>query len=227
MIELIGLSKIYNEGSSSETKALDDISIHISKKDYIAIMGRSGSGKSTLLNILGCIENISKGQYLFDNEDIMKSTDKRKAKFRCSQCGIVMQDFALVPEYTVYDNVEIPLYFSGVSSRERKAKIKRALEYVGISDLKKKYVHQLSGGQKQRVAISRAIVNEPDIILADEPTGALDEVTSSEIMALFKKINDNGTTIIMATHERNIANCAKSIIIISDGKIIDIKQNVD
>ena len=219
MIKLKGISKIYNKKKSNEFYALDKVNVEINKGELVAIIGKSGAGKSTMMHIIGCIDDFEEGTYELNGKDISGVSAKKKAEIRNKEIGIVMQDFALIDEYTVEENVMIPLYFTkGV--KNRKDKVKSALEKVGIADLKSKPINKLSGGQKQRVAIARAIVNEPEILLADEPTGALDTKTGQEIMNVFKEINDNGKTVIIITHDMEIAKQCKRIIEIKDGKIV-------
>lgn len=219
MIKLKGISKIYNKKKSNEFYALDKVNVEINKGELVAIIGKSGAGKSTMMHIIGCIDDFEEGTYELNGKDISGVSAKKKAEIRNKEIGIVMQDLALIDEYTVEENVMIPLYFTkGV--KNKKDKVKSALEKVGIADLKSKPINKLSGGQKQRVAIARAIVNEPEILLADEPTGALDTKTGQEIMNVFKEINDNGKTVIIITHDMEIAKQCKRIIEIKDGKIV-------
>lgn len=219
MIKLEGISKIYNKKKSNEFYALDKVNVEINKGELVAIIGKSGAGKSTMMHIIGCIDDFEEGTYELNGKDISGVSAKKKAEIRNKEIGIVMQDFALIDEYTVEENVMIPLYFTkGV--KNKKDKVKSALEKVGIADLKSKPINKLSGGQKQRVAIARAIVNEPEILLADEPTGALDTKTGQVIMNVFKEINDNGKTVIIITHDMEIAKQCKRIIEIKDGKIV-------
>lgn len=219
MIKLEGISKIYNKKKSNEFYALDKVNVEINKGELVAIIGKSGAGKSTMMHIIGCIDDFEEGTYELNGKDISGVSAKKKAEIRNKEIGIVMQDFALIDEYTVEENVMIPLYFTkGV--KNKKDKVKSALEKVEIADLKSKPINKLSGGQKQRVAIARAIVNEPEILLADEPTGALDTKTGQGIMNVFKEINDNGKTVIIITHDMEIAKQCKRIIEIKDGKIV-------
>ena len=220
MIEIKNLTKTYNYKKSNAFTALKDISLKIEDGEMLAIIGKSGAGKSTLLHIIGCIDTFEKGEYTIDDINIHKLSDKKLAEIRNEKVGIVMQDFALVEEYTVIENVKIPLYFSKKKKGSANTLALEALEKVGIKELAKKPVNKLSGGQKQRVAIARAIVNDPSFILADEPTGALDTKTSAEIMELFKKLNDDRKTVIIITHDPGVAEKCKRKIEISDGKII-------
>lgn len=220
MIEINGLYKTYNYKKSSAFEALHNISLHIDKGSLNAVIGRSGSGKSTLLHILGCIDSFEKGSYKFNGNEISKLNEKKRALFRSDNVGIVLQDFSLIETYSVIENVMLPFYFSTKSKDDIRKKALSALESVGMDKLADKSVNKLSGGQKQRVAIARAIVNAPPLLLADEPTGALDSVTSSEIMELFHQLHQNGKTIIIVTHDFEIAKQCERIIEISDGKII-------
>ncbi|MBD5136790.1 MAG: ABC transporter ATP-binding protein [Lachnospiraceae bacterium] len=219
MLELKNLNKTYNYKKSNAFQALKDINLKIDDGEMAAIMGVSGAGKSTLMHIIGCIDDFESGEYLLDGENVGVMPEYKKSVLRNSKIGIVMQDFALIEDYTVLENVEIPLYF-GKRCKNKKQKAMDALKKTGIDGLAKKYVNKLSGGQKQRVAIARAIVNEPSVILADEPTGALDSRTSDEIMEVFKELNGIGNTIIVITHEKGVADKCKRIITISDGQIV-------
>lgn len=217
MIELKNITKIYQENKPGECLALNNISVSIKKGSMIAVMGKSGSGKSTLLHILACIDTCTSGDYLFNGKNISNFSLNEQAELRNREIGIVIQDFALVEEFSVIENVMIPLIFS---KRKNKKKIaSKTLDDIGISSLENKKVCNLSGGQKQRVAIARAIVNNPSLILADEPTGSLDTKTSAEIMNIFRNLNDEGKTVIIVTHDLEIAKQCDRIIEISDGKL--------
>lgn len=220
MIEISGLYKTYNYKKSSAFEALHNISLHIDKGSLNAVIGRSGSGKSTLLHILGCIDSFEKGSYKFNGSEISKFSEKKRASFRSDNVGIVLQDFSLIETYSVIENVMLPFYFSAKKADDMRKKALSALEAVGMSELANKSVNKLSGGQKQRVAIARAIVNSPQLLLADEPTGALDSATSKEIMELFRQLHNSGITIIIVTHDLEIAQQCEKVIEISDGKII-------
>ena len=220
MIKIENLTKTYNYKKSNAFTALTDVSLTVEDGEMLAIIGKSGAGKSTLLHIIGCIDTFEKGTYTLDDISVHKLSDKKLAQIRNQKVGIVMQDFALVEEYTVLENVKIPLYFARKKKGSSNKLALDALEKVGMKELAKKPVNKLSGGQKQRVAIARAIVNNPSFILADEPTGALDTKTSAEIMALFKSLNDEGKTVIIITHDPTVAESCKRQIEISDGKII-------
>ena len=220
MIKIENLTKTYNYKKSNAFTALTDVSLTVEDGEMLAIIGKSGAGKSTLLHIIGCIDTFEKGTYTLDDISVHKLSDKKLAQIRNQKVGIVMQDFALVEEYTVLENVKIPLYFARKKKGSSNKLALDALEKVGMKELAKKPVNKLSGGQKQRVAIARAIVNDPSFILADEPTGALDTKTSAEIMTLFKSLNDEGKTVIIITHDPTVAEGCKRQIEISDGKIV-------
>ena len=221
MIKIDNLTKTYNYKKANAFTALTDVSLTVEDGEMLAIIGKSGAGKSTLLHIIGCIDTFEKGTYTLDDISVHKLSDKKLAQIRNQKVGIVMQDFALVEEYTVLENVKIPLYFAKKRKGSANTLALDALEKVGMKELAKKPVNKLSGGQKQRVAIARAIVNNPSFLLADEPTGALDTKTSAEIMALFKSLNDEGKTVMIITHDPTIAGSCKRQIEISDGKIIE------
>ena len=220
MIKLNNITKIYNPKKSNEFEALHDVSCEIDDGELVAVIGKSGAGKSTLLHILACIDNYQEGEYSIDGTLVKNLSERQYAKIRNEKIGMVMQDFALVEDFTALENVMIPLNFSKKRIKNKKKKALNALKSVGIAELAKKPCNKLSGGQKQRVAIARAIVNEPSMILADEPTGALDSKTSAEIMELFLSLNDQGRTVIIVTHYQKIAEQCDRIIEISDGKII-------
>ncbi len=220
MIKIENLTKTYNYKKSNAFTALQEVSLQVNDGEMVAIVGKSGAGKSTLLHIIGCIDTFESGTYQIDDIDVHQLNDKALAKLRSEKVGIVMQDFALVEEYTVLENVMIPLYFSGKKTSSPKEKALAALRRVGMESLAGKTVNKLSGGQKQRVAIARAIVNDSAFILADEPTGALDTKTSAEIIDLFKELNAEGKTVIIITHDPTVAQACPRKIEISDGKIV-------
>lgn len=213
-------TKKYNPKKSNEFEALHGVSCEINDGELVAVIGKSGAGKSTLLHILACIDNYQEGEYTIDGTLVKNLSEKQYAKIRNEKIGMVMQDFALVEDFTALENVMIPLNFSKQKIKNKKEKALAALKSVGIGELAKKPCNKLSGGQKQRVAIARAIVNEPSMILADEPTGALDTKTSAEIMALFKSLNKQGRTVVIVTHDPKIAEQCDRIIEISDGRIV-------
>ena len=218
MIEIKNLNKIYLKGKKNMVHALNNINLKIDDRETVAIIGESGAGKSTLLHIMSCIDNFD-GEYYLDNIDINKLSESKKSKLRSSKIGIVLQDFALIDDFTVFENVMTPLYFNK-KIKDKKSSVMRALKKTGIASLKSKKVSQLSGGQKQRVAISRALVTNPEYIFADEPTGSLDSKTSEEIVKMLFDLNRNGITIVIVTHNLEIANQCHHIIEIKDGNII-------
>lgn len=221
MIQLEQICKTYAKGKPNAVQALKNVSLHIGEGELVAIIGKSGSGKTTLLNIIGCIDSFDQGKYLLNGQDISKKRDVALSKIRNREIGIVVQDFALIQSDTALDNVMLPFYFdSSVSLKSAKPKALAALQSVGLEELANKSVNQLSGGQKQRVAIARAIVHAPSVLLADEPTGALDSKTAAEIMDVFKQLSEQGKTIIIVTHDLSIANQCDRIIEISDGVIV-------
>lgn len=219
MIEIKNLNKIYLKGKKNMVHALNNINLKIDDRETVAIIGESGAGKSTLLHIMSCIDNFD-GEYYLDNIDINKLSESKKSKLRSSKIGIVLQDFALIDDFTVFENVMTPLYFNK-KIKDKKSSVMRALKKTGIASLKSKKVSQLSGGQKQRVAISRALVTSPEYIFADEPTGSLDSKTSEEIVKMLFDLNRNGITIIIVTHNLDIANKCQRVIEIKDGNIIE------
>lgn len=219
MIELKDLYKTYNIKKSNEFKALKGINLKIDDGELVAIIGKSGAGKSTLMHIIGCIDDFESGNYIIDGEDVSSLREKQRAYIRNQKIGIVMQDFALVEDYTALENVMVPRYFSKHRKNSRYDAYD-VLKKVGMEEYSNKQVKKLSGGQKQRVAIARALINSPSTILADEPTGALDTVTSDEIMSLFVELNKEGRTVIIITHDKEIASKCNRIIEIRDGKIV-------
>lgn len=218
VFELKKIYKDYLQGKEA-VPVLKDISISVDEGEYVAIMGPSGSGKSTLMNIIGCLDKQTKGSFIFDGSDIMECSDKQLSAIRNQKIGFVFQNFNLMPRQSALENVELPLLYAGVSKKKRRELAKEALKRVGLEDRMSFKPTQLSGGQKQRVAIARAIVNKPKLLLADEPTGALDTKSGDQVMELFKELNDDGMTIVMITHEPEIANCAKKIMYIRDGEL--------
>lgn len=219
MIKLINIEKTYSNGILS-FQALKNININIKTGEFTSIIGSSGSGKSTIMNILGCLDTPSGGSYFLDDIDISKSSEDELADIRNKKIGFVFQSFNLLPKLTAFENVELPMIYAGIGVKERREKSLRALEMVSLSDKLKNKPTELSGGQRQRVAIARAIVNNPKIILADEPTGNLDSHSEVEIMNIFKELNRNGVTIVMVTHEPEIAQNSRRIITVKDGEVI-------
>jgi len=216
MIEIQDMEKYYSIGDV-KLHILKNINLTIRQGEFVAIMGRSGSGKSTLLHILGCLDIPTSGVYRLNNIEVSSLNDKELSKVRCSQLGFVFQSFNLLPQLNVMENVEVPLLYAGVEQKERRKRCHEMLELVGLSDRVEHRPTQLSGGQMQRVAIARALVNTPVLILADEPTGNLDTATSAEIMALFLDLNRRGRTIIMVTHDQQVAAYAHRVLHIVDG----------
>jgi len=219
IINITNLHKTYSSGES-EVKALRGLSLSVDKGNMIAIMGPSGSGKSTLLNIIGCIDRPTGGDYFLYDRLINTFNDGEMAELPNQKFGFVVQDFALVERYSVYKNVMIPLSYSKKPIKSKKDKIENILSQLGILEKKNAMALNLSMGQRQRVAIARSIVNDPDIILGDEPTGTLDSDTGEEIMNIFKKLNENGKTIILVTHDKNVASYCQQIVRIKDGRVI-------
>lgn len=218
VIKIENLYKIYKLGGQS-VNALDGVSLTIHKNDYVAIMGPSGSGKSTMMNILGCLDTPTKGEYILNNTDVSEMPDGDLADVRNKEIGFVFQSFNLLPRYSSLENVALPLIYAGVPREERERRATKALSVVGLTDRVLHKPSELSGGQRQRVAIARAIINNPTIILADEPTGNLDTKTSIEIMQIFEQIYKEGNTIIVVTHEEDISKYARRIVRLRDGKI--------
>jgi putative ABC transport system ATP-binding protein len=219
MIELAGISKVYHMGEV-EVRALAGIDLTIREHEFVCIMGASGSGKSTLMNVIGCLDRPTEGSYYLDGEDVSGLEDQRLAEIRNRKIGFVFQTFNLLPRMSSIRNVELPLLYSGIGEKERKRKGEDALAKVELSDRAKHKPNELSGGQRQRVAIARALVNDPSIIFADEPTGNLDSRTGLTIMALFQKLHREGATIIMVTHEMEVAMHAQRIIHLKDGRVV-------
>lgn len=221
MIEVKDIVKIYNKGQGNEFCALHEVSLKIEEQEMVAIVGKSGAGKSSLLHILGCIDSYDSGEYKLNGIIIKDLKDKELAKIRNEMIGIVMQDYALVEDLSVIENVLLPLDFSKTKIKNKRERAKEVLEAVEMTDFINNPVKNLSGGQKQRVAIARAVVNKPKVLLADEPTGALDTKTSSEIMDLFKKLNQEGMTIVIITHDLYVADFCHRKVMIRDGKIVE------
>ena len=225
MIQLHSVSKTYHRGDLP-VRVLKKISLHIKKGEFVAIMGPSGSGKSTLLNILGCLDTADSGVYKLGGKIIQTANEDELAKIRNRWIGFVFQSFNLIPRIDAEHNVELPMIYAGVPPAIRKGRALAALKIVGLADRSTHIPAHLSGGQQQRVAIARSIVNDPDIIIADEPTGALDSKTSHEVMRLFQQLQASGKTIVMVTHEDEIGACAQRIIRVRDGNIMDAGDGV-
>lgn len=220
MIDLKNVYKIYETGDT-EVHALDGIDLHIDKGEFVAIVGQSGSGKSTCMNIIGCLDVPTSGQYILDGIDVSTMTDDELSYIRSTELGFIFQQYNLIQKLDVLSNVELPLIYKRFSKEKRRELALKALERVGLADKEKRYPQELSGGQQQRVSIARALAGEPSVILADEPTGALDSKTGIEVLELIKKLNDEGNTIILVTHDNGIAEQAKRVVRIHDGKIIE------
>ena len=220
MLSMQGLTKIYRT-ESVETHALSDLALEVAEGEFIALMGPSGSGKSTFLNIAGLLDDFDSGTYKLDNQDVSQLNDGGRSRIRNSRIGFIFQAYNLIPELNVFDNVDVPLRYRGFGSAKRKELILGALDTVGLSKRLKHFPAQLSGGQQQRVAIARALAGEPKLILADEPTGNLDSTMAEQIMDLLAGINARGTTIIMVTHDPDLAQRAKRRVHIRDGRISD------
>ena len=219
MIHVEELNKVYKNGKI-QVKALHDISFHVNKGEFVSIMGASGSGKTTLLHILGCLDRANEGTYVLDGVNVSELKDKDFAIIRNRKIGFVFQTFNLLPKLTILENVELPMLYAGIKTKERHERAMSALERVGLGERVKHKPNEISGGQKQRVAIARALVNNPAIILADEPTGNLDSKSGEEIMRIFEGLNNEGATIVMVTHEPEIAEHTKRKVVFRDGRII-------
>ena len=222
ILDLRNINKSYGEGKL-EVPVLFDIDLQVEAGEYVAIMGPSGSGKSTLMNIIGCLDVPTSGTYILDGENIAGKTDAELSALRNRTIGFVFQNFNLLPRESALDNVALPMLYAGVHRRERMERARKALERVGLGDRIHFKPTQLSGGQKQRVAIARAIVMKPSLLLADEPTGALDTASGEQVMELFRQLNEEGVTIVMITHEQEIANHAHRQLMIRDGRLSDHK----
>ena len=220
LIEIKDIYKIYNEGKESEVRALDGVSLTIDRGEFVAIIGASGSGKSTLMNILGCLDIPSYGDYHLDGQDITDQSDRQLAHIRNKEIGFIFQGYNLIPALTAYENVELPLIYQGMGMDQRYDRAMEALARVGMEDRADHRPAEMSGGQQQRVAIARAIATHPPIIMADEPTGALDSRTGRHVLEILHELNDEGVTIILITHDNGIAATAKRIVRISDGRIV-------
>lgn len=219
VINISNLGKIYKTGKI-EVEALKDVNLSIEKNEFVSIMGPSGSGKSTLMNIIGCLDRATSGNYELDGVNISKLNDVELAKIRNLKIGFVFQSFNLLPRINAFQNVELPMIYAGVNKKDRRKRAMEALERVDLLDRMDHKPNELSGGQKQRVAIARALVNNPSIILADEPTGNLDSVSSEDIMAVFQGLNRDGVTIVLVTHEPDISQYTKRIVAFRDGRLI-------
>ncbi len=228
LITLNNVYKIYGEGLESEVRALDGVSCEIDRGEFVAIVGQSGSGKSTMMNVLGCLDIPTRGDYFLDGTDVRELTDGELSRIRNKQIGFIFQQYNLIQSLTVLENVELPLIYQGISPAVRREMAMEALERVGLAGRVKHKPQEMSGGQQQRVAIARAIATRPPIIMADEPTGALDSQTGREVLGFLQELNREGTTVILITHDNGIAATARRVIRLADGKIVeDREQEVD
>ena len=228
LIELRDVYKIYGEGLESEVRALDGVSLDVEKGEFVAVVGQSGSGKSTMMNVLGCLDIPTRGTYRLDGVDVRELTDKELSRIRNKQIGFIFQQYNLIQNLTVLENVELPLIYQNIDPIDRRELALQALGRVGLADRAQHKPTQMSGGQQQRVAIARAISTRPPIIMADEPTGALDSRTGHEVLGFLQQLNKEGSTVILITHDNGIAATARRIVRIADGKIIeDHPQEVD
>ena len=228
LIELKNVYKIYGEGLESEVRALDGVSLTIDKGEFVAIVGQSGSGKSTMMNVLGCLDIPTRGDYHLNGVDVRELSDRELSAIRNKEIGFIFQQYNLIQNLTVLENVELPLIYQGVGLDDRREMAMEALERVGLAGRVKHKPTEMSGGQQQRVAIARAIATHPPIIMADEPTGALDSKTGLEVLGFLQQLNKEGTTIILITHDNSIAATARRVVRLTDGKIVeDREQEVD
>jgi putative ABC transport system ATP-binding protein len=223
LIEIQGIRKVYGTGDVA-VEALRGVDLAIDRGDYMAIMGPSGSGKSTLMHILGLLDTPTEGTYLLDGHEVSRLSRSRLAHLRNRRIGFVFQSFNLLPRASVLRNVELPLLYSGIGRRERRQRAQAALDLVGLADRVKHRPNELSGGQRQRAAIARALVNDPAVLMADEPTGNLDQQTGSEILTLFNRLQKQGQTLIVVTHDQRVASCAQRVVEIVDGRILRAQE---
>jgi putative ABC transport system ATP-binding protein len=228
LIELQNVYKIYGEGLESEVRALDGVSLQVDRGEFVAVVGASGSGKSTMMNVLGCLDIPTYGEYYLDGVDVKELTDRQLSHIRNRQIGFIFQGFNLIPALTAQENVELPLIYQGVGASRRKELAREALERVGLGNRGGHRPAEMSGGQQQRVAIARAISVRPPIIMADEPTGALDSHTGQEVLGFLQQLNREGSTVILITHDNGIAATARRVVRLRDGKIVEDRlQEVD
>ena len=221
LLEMHRISKTYYPHKEVPVRALRELNLEVFEGEMLAVYGVSGSGKSTLLHILGCLDRPTDGEYTLNGEDISNCSDRRLAKIRNSDIGFVLQDFGLIPYRTAYENIAVPYLFSNRKVAEMAGCIRSVMAQMGIPELEKRKVYQMSGGQKQRVAIARALINEPELILADEPTGALDSSTKAEMYSIFRELRDHGKTIIIVTHDQELADLADRVLHMKDGTLIE------
>ena len=228
LIDIKNVFKIYNEGEEREVRALNGVSLTIDRGEFVAIVGQSGSGKSTLMNLIGCLDIPTYGEYHLDGTDVTDLSDRQLSHVRNKQIGFIFQGFNLIPALSAYENVELPLIYQGVKASVRRERVRDALEWVSLWDRRDHKPTEMSGGQQQRVAIARAIATHPPIILADEPTGALDSKTGLHVLDILRRLYKEGTTVILITHDNGIAATAPRVVRISDGQIVsDGQQEVD
>ena len=228
LIELRNVYKIYGEGLESEVRALDGVSLTMEQGEFTAVVGQSGSGKSTMMNVLGCLDIPTRGDYFLNGHDVREMTDRELSRIRNKEIGFIFQQYNLIQNLSVLENVELPLIYQGIDPIDRRDMALEALERVGLAERCKHKPTQMSGGQQQRVAIARAIATRPPIIMADEPTGALDSRTGLEVLGFLQQLNKEGSTVILITHDNGIAATARRIVRLADGKIIeDREQEVD
>ena len=228
LIDIKDVFKIYNEGEEREVRALNGVSLNIDRGEFVAIVGQSGSGKSTMMNVLGCLDIPTRGDYFLDGTDVRELTDKELSHIRNKQIGFIFQQYNLIQSLSVLENVELPLIYQGIRADDRYDMAMEALERVGLANRVKHKPTEMSGGQQQRVAIARAIATRPPIIMADEPTGALDSHTGLEVLGFLQQLNKEGTTVILITHDNGIAATARRIVRLADGRIVDDhEQEVD
>jgi len=228
LIELKEIYKIYGEGLESEVRALDGISLNIDRGEFVAIVGQSGSGKSTMMNVLGCLDIPTRGDYLLDGVNVRELSDKELSHIRNKQIGFIFQQYNLVQNLNVLENVELPLIYQGIGLEKRRELAMEALEKVGLENRAKHKPPEMSGGQQQRVAIARAISTKPPIVMADEPTGALDSHTGHDVLKFLQQLNRDGSTVILITHDNGIASTARRVVRLADGKKTeDHQQEVD
>jgi putative ABC transport system ATP-binding protein len=221
LIQLCNVFKIYGEGLESEVRALDGVSLEIDRGEFVAVVGQSGSGKSTMMNVLGCLDIPTHGDYFLDGVDVKELSDRELSHIRNRQIGFIFQQYNLIQSLNVLENVELPLIYQGFGADKRRELAEAALERVGLADRQKHKPPEMSGGQQQRVAIARAIATHPPIIMADEPTGALDSHTGQDVLGFLQQLNKEGSTVILITHDNGIAATARRMVRLADGKIVD------
>lgn len=226
MIQLTDITKVYRT-DEVETLALNKVTLHVDKGEFVSIMGPSGCGKSTLLNVLGLLDRTDGGTYVFGNTELTKASEKERSHFRKENMGFVFQNFNLIDELSVFENIELPLIYASINAKERKERVDNMLERMNLTGRRNHFPQQLSGGQQQRVAVSRALINNPGLILADEPTGNLDSSHGNEVMELLCELNEKGTSIVMVTHSPHDAGFSQRIIFLKDGMILSEKVNKD